>query len=337
MGSEPVPASLNQYKFTSFLAILLFCPVLDAAKPNAVDKILTRIQERFESTPNYKAYATGNPGYSKDLEVFRANPASAKVMMLMQADALVQALVEGEIKNQHQTGFSGGGHYGPELRLELEEEMAGLSFKQLGLTKAQLLELLPKYGMVEFVDFAKDPISLDMDIRTSEELDTYGEIEIYFKNSVRKRTTMMPQDSGNFALLNHRGDEVTIVDGIDKQLQSMRQDRMILITRQMDEGHFFEAEVWGRLRTADIDYIVMPKDLWYDEPTLMNIADLHKLLRASGIPVYRTKYELSETEKQMEQLRVRFRGRKLYPEDLKKRKSFPKSSLCNEWLAYFGS
>lgn len=310
------------------VVLLVFASLELRAEPSKVLELVTSLRNRFEGTELFKKFGNRPAVYSD--EAFIADPSKARIMTLIEGDALIQLLEDGEFKNQHQTGSSGGGTYAPSVRFKLEEEMAGQSLKKLFPKKKDLLEALPKYGMAEFPDFAKHPKIRDLwlsEIRSADDLDTYGEIALYFKDSIKERTTMMPQDSGGFVHLSPTGKSGSVLEGVHERLQTFSQKKLILSSLQMDEGNFFEAEIWGKVTLADIDYIVLPEAFFYDEPSI-SMEQLKKALKLTGIPVYREKLNRTDAERTTEQLRTRVRGPLIFAEDPVKRRNFLKTKTC---------
>lgn len=270
--------------------------------------VVRGVAARFATSATAKALD------GKDDACYLASSAKARVCMRISPETLLKVLQDGEFKNQHQTGYSQGGGYFPEARLWLEESVAG---RRLASPEGEGLErlhrLLPKYGMVEFPDFAADPsVQEGWELRECEELDSYGEISVFFKDSVKERTTFSPFDSGDLVSQDEAsGVEISreLLD-LSDDFQSLQQKKVVLSPQQSDRGSFFESQIWGPLKLSDIDYVVCPRRYLFD-PT--DPAQLEKALTAHGIAAYREKPRdrCSQAELTQESFRVMPRGEKL--------------------------
>lgn len=284
-------------------AVLLGHPEAFAkARNDVVSQVMDSIEERFEKSKLSRDYSKEDHAKKNG---FMADPSKSKVMTLINADALLSVLKDKEFKNQHQTEYSGGGGYDPKQRYNIESNLAGLKLKTLVKDTKELHQLLPKYGMVEFHDFAQDPHvqkEWSESIHTAEALDTFGEIAIYFKDGIRNRTTVTPEDSGNW------GAKIKA----NELVQSLRQKRVIIDFHQAEGGEFFEAQIWGKITLSDIDYVVLPKELFYDNSA--ELSEVRKALKAAGITYYMQRNAKTASEKSQEALRIRFKGSKAYGE-----------------------
>lgn len=308
-GTNVVPSRMFSRRLSlsirsSILSLALLVPTISiaASQKEIVSRVIRNVEARFERSKLFKKYSSAQKNKSSLEEgAFIANPSRAKVMTLINADDFISLLQDTMFKNQHQTGYSGGGGYNPSMRYDLEENLSGVKLARLMKDSELLKQVLPKYGMVEFHDFADDPGAQEFwatELIGSEELDLYGEIAIYFKDSVKKRTTFLPADSGNLGLRKDIGEWV----------QSLRKKQIILDPDQIGRGRFFEAQIWGKVTTDDIDYVVIPVELFYDNSG--NIKQVEETLKESGIPFYRERRARTATEKIMERLRVRFKANK---------------------------
>ncbi len=265
-----------------------------------VPQVMKSIEDRFRKSKLHDRYLHPTANFKPEDNGFIAHPKNARVMTLMNGEDLIQALKDGEIKNQHQVGKSGGGGYNPKLRMKIEEGISGLNLKKIVSEKKTLNQVLPKYGMIEFHDFASDTVIQELwgeELKRAEDLDSYGEISVYFKENVKNRTSFIPADSGNLAYKREIGEWV----------QTLRQEKIIIDGLQMDHGSFFEAQIWGKLKLSDIDYVVVPRELYFDDSA--SVKDIERALKAAGIPIYRPKKSLTVEEEIMERLRVRFRNK----------------------------
>lgn len=216
--------------------------------------------------------------------MYHANPQFAKIRMHMSSLTLWEVLESGEILNQHDTKYSGGGGYAPDDRLDLEETLSGFKFNSTIRKDSRLNKILPKYGIVEFHDFANDPYVQEFwELKSSREVSgQYGEIAVYLKDHVKRRTTVFPSDTGN----GFHG-------RVEDLGQSLNQKEVLIIGGQAYWGEFFEAEFWGPLTLNDIEKIVIPKVYYKSFPLKFK-----KILAESLIPVYEEVPNDRQTDKQ---------------------------------------
>jgi hypothetical protein len=308
--SLPILLSIRCPKPAGLILALSLLIVPAYSEGQTVEKVVAEVMDsveaRFRDSYLAKTHGHREQYYSRDDMIYPADPVRAKVMTLINGFSLLDFLRDGEFKNQHQTKYSGGGGEGPKvrrMRLDIEENLSGIDLRKRVKKEADLHRVLPKYGMVEFHDMASNPqVQRDWsaDIKTLES-DVYGEIAIYFKDSVKSRTTMIPTDSGNFGARKRMGEWV----------QSLRQKRVLLDFQKIDYGEFFEAQIWGKLTVAEVDYVVVPRELFYDAS-----ADLNKIIEAlhkKGIPVYEFKTRnFTSQEARLRNLRVKIRGPRIY-------------------------
>lgn len=284
----------------ALLVIGLCLPAICGARGNSaiVGEIMDTIDNRFRQSRLYQQYM--HPGYNVSEHGFIADPKKARVMTLVTADVMLKILDDKEIKNQHQTGDTQTGSYSydPEARYRIEENLAGIALKKRVRDPERLKQILPKYGLIEFPDFAMDPSALNIfleDIKLDDELDVYGEIAIYFKPAIKRRTSFVPKDSGQLGVPSKVGEWV----------QSMNAKQIIIDASQVEKGRIFEGEIWGELAVREIDYVVLPRRLFFDSSGV-RLATVQRRLKEEGIPALRKRDPQTPFEEAMDIMRVRF-------------------------------
>lgn len=294
--------------------LLVSYPCFAQDQSDATD-LVSRVRQRFESSAIYRKYGTGSRDLFEKEHVFAADTQQAKVKILLPMDMLLRVLATNQFKNQHQTGYSGGGGFDPDERFEIEQQLVGADLRKEIRGTRHLKETLPKYGLLEMPDFSSNTkVQKIWGRLNNERANAYGDVQVYFKDDVKQRVTFTTYDSGNGS----------VADGTPF-IQTTQQRRIVLDFAEMEGGEYFEAHIWGKLTLDDVAYFVIPpQDHYSDNMNDVTVKRIKPHLEKTGIPVYLAKQnkELTATEKAAGEMRLAIRGELLYPEDLKKRRQF---------------
>jgi hypothetical protein len=187
----------------------------------------------------------------------RKDFAGKKVATRITPGGLAKVLDDGRFKTMFETKMTSASNYIPEKRAMYEEMAFGLS-RDADPTKR------PIYG------YLSDGVKSIEDDDTL--LDTYGDVQVIFKDAIRSRTTATVGDSLDQAVLPSPVNDPQWFSFSGGMRQSQH--------GYAPEGAAFlykEAQIHDGVSTEDIEEVVFPKD---DPPT----PELQAALKRRGIP-----------------------------------------------------
>jgi len=189
------------------------------------------------------------------------------VMMIPQR--VIGSIAKYGFLNQHAARLSGG-VYTLSARFAAERELAmsRLPYSHKGK------ELLPKYALLlaKRDDFGAFPLPT-----------RYGPVAIVFKEEVKKRATWTYADSSDFHFKAGRFSR----GGADNPVLT----RTALYRRKPEDknrcGHYCEAQIWGKLTFADVDYAMLRDSEPVSAELLSSGLRVYRYSTAPGVPYVR--------------------------------------------------
>jgi hypothetical protein len=201
--------------------------------------------ERYEQLKKYSEFDSKLDAYAKDV-------AKANVTVAIDGLDLISVLEDGRLKNQFETGTSGGSYF-PDIRIKNELNISGTPIDASN-------EKRPIFGhLTTFEDskLPKDPRSKKNILHVASSFTKgYGSFKVIMKSSVKERTTFTAGDSMG-------GSQIAQVVSPNVDRKAMKLAGFVAdpytalnYTPESVAGYYVEAQIHGGVSLSDIERII---------------------------------------------------------------------------------